>query len=79
MSAKSPIELHSSSIEKERSEQDPTGNLGERFRLLVRQVLGRRRYFSPRECVKILAKPKTVPPEAMKTEPHEISDSNTSL
>ena len=39
MSAKSRIELHSSSSEEESTEQDPTGNLGERFRLLVRQVL----------------------------------------
>lgn len=40
---------------------------------------GRRRYFSPRECVKFLAKRKTVPPEAITTEPHEISNPNTSL
>ena len=66
MSARSRLELPSSSSEEERrvtDEQDTTGNLGERFRLLARQVLRRRRYFSPRECVKFVAKRKTAPPE----------------
>ncbi len=65
MSARSRLELPSSSSEEERrvTEQDTTGNLGERFRLLARQVLRRRRYFSPRECVKFVAKRKTAPPE----------------
>lgn len=65
MSARSRLELPSSSSEEERrvTEQDTTGNLGERFRLLARQVLRRRRYFSSRECVKFVAKRKTAPPE----------------
>ena len=65
MSAKSQIELHSSPSEEERrvTEQDPTGNLNERFRLLVRQVLPKAPLnFSPCECVILAAKRKTVLP-----------------
>ena len=82
MSARTRIELHSSSSSEEErtvTEQDPTVNLGERFRLLARQVLRRRRYFSPRECVKCVAERKTVPPEAISTEPQEISIPTTYL
>lgn len=57
MSARTRIELHSSSSSEEErtvTEQDPAVNLGERFRLLARQVLRRCRYFSPREASNVL-------------------------
>ena len=68
-----------SSSEEESTEQDPTGNLGERFRLLVRQVLRKAPLLFSSRMREISCETQKVPPVAITTEPHEISNPNTSL